>query len=171
MAETFTTAEEAGAEDADFIPFDPPVDRIYKAHMVGGEFEKLPADDKYNPSKIRANIRFRLEHDESLGEELLKMCGGQSVRLREVTNSDRYVRFLRMFEFDPKRFNPKEYPEMPCRVRLKKRSGERTVQDPDGGEPTKESAVFVDVDAVFRASAADADPSWAPPAAEAPAEG
>ncbi len=152
MAETFNTAGDAGAQDNDFIPFDPPVDIIYKAHMVGGDFEKLPADDKYNPNKIRANIRFRLAHDENMDPELLKMIGGQLVRLREVTNSDRYVRFLRTFEFDPKSFNPKEYPEMPCRVRLKKRAGERTVQDPDGGEPTKEAGIFVDVDSVYRAA-------------------
>jgi hypothetical protein len=164
MAQELDTAEEAGAQDNDFVAFDPPVDRIYKAHMVGGGFEKLAEDDPYNPGKVRANIRFRLDHDEALGEDLMKMCGGQLVRLREVTSSDRYLRFLRMFEFDPKTFRPKDYPEMACRLRLKKRSGERKVANPDDpqGEPLKESGIFVDVDGVFRASAADADPNWAP---------
>ena len=148
--ELYDSPAEAGATEDEFIKFDPPIDRTYNAFMVGGNYERLPDTHKLNPGKLECQLRFRLDHDPNLGDDLMRMVGGQRVRWRAVINSDRFERLCRTFGFDKGSFRPKDWPDMPCRVRLSKRPGTRLIEQPDGTMEAEET-LYIEVDQIFKA--------------------
>lgn len=122
--QTFATPQDAGADESEFQPFDPPDKGVlYDGYLMGVEFRRRPEDAKFAPNKVEAVVKARFANTQpDIGDpDIDEMVGGRVVSNNCMLNDRLYRDLCQLCGEDPRTANFEPHVNTPIKFRIKKR--------------------------------------------------